>query len=204
MRNCRSLTSPPAPLTPWATETESPMRKPDEALIVIDVQNDFCPGGALAVMGGDEIIARVNALMTEFQTVVLTQDWHPANHSSFAANHPGAAPFSLTEMPYGPQVLWPTHCAEGTAGAAFHPDLNTDPAQLVIRKGFRAGIDSYSAFFENDKTKARIFNAAGQMVRSEAITTDRQAFEMNHLPDGAYFLQIVSGQRVGWGKFAKY
>lgn len=130
------------------------MRKPDEALIVIDVQNDFCPGGALAVMGGDEIIARVNALMTEFQTVVLTQDWHPANHSSFAANHPGAAPFSLTEMPYGPQVLWPTHCVEGTAGAAFHPDLNTDPAQLVIRKGFRAGIDSYSAFFENDKTTA--------------------------------------------------
>lgn len=154
MRNCRSLTRPPAPLTPWAIETEAPMRRPDEALIVIDVQNDFCPCGALAVVGGDEIIARVNALMTEFQTVVLTQDWHPANHSSFAANHPGAAPFSLTEMPYGPQVLWPTHCVEGTMGAAFHPDLNTDPAQLVIRKGFRAAIDSYSAFFENDKTTA--------------------------------------------------
>ena len=130
------------------------MRKPDEALIVIDVQNDFCPGGALAVTGGDQIIARINGLMGEFQTVVLTQDWHPSTHSSFAANHPGAAPFSLTEMPYGPQVLWPTHCVQGTAGAAFHPDLNTDPAQLVIRKGFSAGIDSYSAFFENDKTTA--------------------------------------------------
>ncbi len=130
------------------------MRNPDEALIVIDVQNDFCPGGALAVAGGDEIIARINGLMDDFQTIVLTQDWHPANHASFAANHPGAAPFSLTEMPYGPQVLWPSHCVQGTAGAAFHPTLNTDPAQLVIRKGFRTGIDSYSAFFENDKTTA--------------------------------------------------
>ena len=130
------------------------MRGTDEALIVIDVQNDFCPGGALAVAGGDAIIPRINALMAEFSCVVLTQDWHPADHASFAANHPGAAPFSLTEMPYGPQVLWPTHCVQGTAGAAFHPDLKTDPAQLVIRKGFSAGIDSYSAFFENDKTTA--------------------------------------------------
>lgn len=130
------------------------MRGTDEALIVIDVQNDFCPGGALAVTGGDEIIARINALMAEFSCVVLTQDWHPANHASFAANHPGSAPFSLTQMPYGPQVLWPTHCVQGTKGAEFHPNLRTDPAQLVIRKGFRAGIDSYSAFFENDKTTA--------------------------------------------------
>jgi nicotinamidase/pyrazinamidase len=86
--------------------------------------------------------------------VVLTQDWHPANHASFAANHQGAAPFSLAQMPYGPQVLWPTHCVQGTKGAEFHPSLRTDPAHLVIRKGFRAGIDSYSAFFENDKTTA--------------------------------------------------
>lgn len=130
------------------------MRGTDEALIVIDVQNDFCPGGALAVAGGDEIIPRINGLMDEFQTVVLTQDWHPANHASFAANHPGAAPFSLTDMPYGPQVLWPTHCVQGTEGAAFHAALRTDPAQLIIRKGFRAGIDSYSAFFENDRATA--------------------------------------------------
>ncbi len=130
------------------------MRPATEALIVIDVQNDFCPGGALAVAGGNEIIIRINALMDDFAAVVLTQDWHPANHASFAANHPGASPFTLTEMPYGPQVLWPTHCVQGTEGATFHPDLRTDPAQLVIRKGFRPGIDSYSAFFENDRTTA--------------------------------------------------
>jgi nicotinamidase/pyrazinamidase len=126
------------------------MRPATEALIVIDVQNDFCPGGALAVAGGDEIISRINGLMEDFATVVLTQDWHPATHASFAANHPGAAPFSLTTMPYGPQVLWPTHCVIGSPGAAFHAALRTDPAQMVIRKGFRPEIDSYSAFFEND------------------------------------------------------
>lgn len=130
------------------------MRPSHEALIVIDIQNDFCPGGALAVAGGDQIIEQVNGLMDEFSCVVLTQDWHPADHASFADNHPGAAPFSLTEMPYGPQVLWPRHCVQGTKGAEFHPGLRTDPAQLILRKGFRAGIDSYSAFFENDKTTA--------------------------------------------------
>lgn len=130
------------------------MRPATDALIVIDVQNDFCPGGALAVAGGDEIINQINGLMGDFATVVLTQDWHPADHASFAANHPGAAPFSLTTMPYGPQVLWPTHCVQGTPGAEFHKDLRTDPAQLVIRKGFRPEIDSYSAFFENDRTTA--------------------------------------------------
>jgi nicotinamidase/pyrazinamidase len=128
------------------------MNAATEALIVIDVQNDFCPGGALAVAGGDEIIGRINALMGDFATVVLTQDWHPATHASFAANHPGAAAFSLTQMPYGPQVLWPTHCVQGTVGAAFHSALRTDPAQLIVRKGFRPEIDSYSAFFENDQT----------------------------------------------------
>lgn len=130
------------------------MRPANEALIVIDVQNDFCPGGALAVAGGDEIIPRINRLMEDFGTVVLTQDWHPAGHLSFADNHPGAAPFSLTEMPYGPQVLWPRHCVIGTPGAAFHAGLRTDPAQMVIRKGFRPQIDSYSAFFENDRRTA--------------------------------------------------
>ena len=126
------------------------MRDADEALIVIDVQVDFCPGGALAVAGGDEIVPQVNALMAGFGTVVLTQDWHPADHASFAANQPGHAPFTMIEMPYGPQVLWPTHCVQGTPGAGFHPGLRTDPAQIVIRKGFRPAIDSYSAFFEND------------------------------------------------------
>jgi nicotinamidase/pyrazinamidase len=126
------------------------MRPATDALIVIDVQNDFCPGGALAVAEGDEIIRRINGLMGEFATVVLTQDWHPANHASFADNHPGAEPFTLIQMPYGPQVLWPTHCVQGSRGADFHRDLRTDPAHLIVRKGFRPEIDSYSAFFEND------------------------------------------------------
>lgn len=130
------------------------MRPQTEALIVIDVQNDFCPGGALAVDQGDQIITQINTLMDEFSTIILTQDWHPADHSSFAANHPGAAPFSLVEMPYGPQVLWPTHCVQGSKGAAFHSALKTDPAHLIIRKGFRTLIDSYSAFFENDRKTA--------------------------------------------------
>ncbi len=130
------------------------MHPKTHALLVIDVQNDFCPGGNLAVAGGDQIVARINSLMSEFQTVVLTQDWHPADHSSFAENHPGATPFSTLEMPYGPQVLWPKHCIQGSAGAAFHQDLQTDPAQIIIRKGFRAAVDSYSAFFENDHTTA--------------------------------------------------
>lgn len=126
------------------------MRPLTDALIVIDVQNDFCPGGALAVPDGDAIIPQINALMDEFSVVVLTQDWHPSNHSSFAANHAAAAPFSTIEMAYGTQVLWPTHCVQGSRGAEFHAGLRCDPAQMVIRKGFRTGIDSYSAFFEND------------------------------------------------------
>ena len=120
------------------------------ALIVIDVQNDFCPGGALAVERGDEIVQPINALMAEFDAVVLTQDWHPAGHSSFASTHDGKAPFDMVEMPYGPQVLWPDHCIQGSPGANFHTELEMDRADLIIRKGFRAAIDSYSAFFEND------------------------------------------------------
>ena len=127
------------------------MRPANEALIVIDIQNDFCPGGALAVADGDAIIPRVNDLMERFHVRVLTQDWHPASHTSFAANHAGAEPFSLMELSYGPQVLWPTHCVQGTPGAAFHPELNVDAADLILRKGFRPGIDSYSGFYENDR-----------------------------------------------------
>ena len=121
------------------------------ALIVVDVQNDFCPGGALAVAEGDQIVAGINAMMADFDAVILTQDWHPAGHSSFASSHVGKAPFELIDMPYGPQVLWPDHCVQGTDGAAFHADLDTR-ADLIIRKGFRSQIDSYSAFFENDQS----------------------------------------------------
>ena len=123
------------------------------ALIVVDVQNDFCPGGALAVAGGDEIVAPINNRMADFDAVILTQDWHPAGHSSFASSHK-AAEFSTTEMPYGSQVLWPYHCVQGSIGAAFHKDLDIDRADLILRKGYRPGIDSYSAFFENDRRTA--------------------------------------------------
>ena len=122
------------------------------ALIVIDVQNDFCPGGALAVPEGDLIVDGINALMAEADAVVLTQDWHPAGHSSFASSHAGRAPYDVTDMPYGPQVLWPDHCIQGSTGAAFHPDLHTDRADMIIRKGYNPAIDSYSALFENDHT----------------------------------------------------
>jgi nicotinamidase/pyrazinamidase len=128
------------------------MRDATEALLVIDVQNDFCPGGALAVPGGDEIVAGINALMAEFPAVILTQDWHPADHLSFASQHPGKSPMEMTEMSYGPQVLWPDHCVQGSPGAEFHADLDVTRADLIIRKGFRRNIDSYSAFFENDQT----------------------------------------------------
>jgi len=123
------------------------------ALIVVDVQNDFCPGGALAVAGGDEIVVPINNRMADFDAVILTQDWHPAGHSSFASSHK-AAEFSTTEMPYGSQVLWPDHCVQGSIGAAFHKDLDIDRADLILRKGYRPGIDSYSAFFENDRSTA--------------------------------------------------
>ena len=122
----------------------------ETALIVVDVQNDFCPGGALAVTGGDEVVAPINQLIQRFDNVILTQDWHPAGHSSFASSHPGQVPFATIEMPYGPQTLWPDHCIQGSGGAEFHRDLAWTKAQLVVRKGFRQAIDSYSAFFEND------------------------------------------------------
>lgn len=128
------------------------MRPANEALIVIDVQNDFCPGGALAVPDGDEIVAPINAMLPEFPVRVLTQDWHPAGHASFATSHDGKDPYQVIDMPYGPQVLWPDHCVIGTDGAAFHPTLDVNKADLIIRKGFRREIDSYSAFFENDHT----------------------------------------------------
>jgi nicotinamidase/pyrazinamidase len=123
----------------------------EDVLLIIDVQTDFCTGGALAVADGDAVVPVVNRLADRFQHVVLTQDWHPSRHSSFATSHPDSAPFDTVSMPYGQQTLWPDHCVQGTPGAAFHPQLATERAELVIRKGFRAEIDSYSAFHENDR-----------------------------------------------------
>ena len=124
----------------------------DDVLIVIDVQSDFCPGGALEVPHGDEVIAPILRIAPRFAHIVLTQDWHPANHTSFAASHPGKKPFETIALAYGPQTLWPPHCVQGTAGAEFHPALDLPQAELILRKGFRPQIDSYSAFFENDRT----------------------------------------------------
>ena len=121
------------------------------ALLVIDVQNDFCPAGALEVAGGNEIVPYINKEMVKYDCVVLTQDWHPKGHSSFATSHEGKNPLELIKMPYGDQVLWPDHCTQGSKGAEFHPDLNIEQANAIIRKGSNPFIDSYSAFFENDR-----------------------------------------------------
>ena len=123
----------------------------DCALVVIDVQNDFCPGGALEVPDGDAVVEKINRLADKFRVKVFTQDWHPADHASFAANHAGKQPFDTVDLSYGTQVLWPPHCVQGTQGAEFHAGLKTSEADVIVRKGFRAGIDSYSAFFENDR-----------------------------------------------------
>lgn len=179
---------------------------PDSALIVIDVQNDFCPGGALAVTDGDAVVPVANRLMQRFDHVVLTQDWHPDDHSSFAANNPGRDAFSLIDMPYGPQVLWPVHCVQGTAGAAFHSDLETDRASLVIRKGYRSQIDSYSAFFENDHTTSTglagylreravehlimVGLATDFCVRFSAVDAAKLGFKVTLLEDGCRAIDL--------------
>jgi nicotinamidase/pyrazinamidase len=122
-----------------------------DVLLVVDVQNDFCPGGALPVPRGNEVVPIVNRLAASFAHVLLTQDWHPPGHRSFASSHPGRQAFDTIELDYGTQILWPDHCVQGTAGAEFHPDLAIRKAEVVIRKGFRREIDSYSTFFENDR-----------------------------------------------------
>lgn len=179
---------------------------PDVALIVIDVQNDFCPGGALAVTEGDAVVPVANRLMQRFDHVVLTQDWHPDDHSSFAANNPGRDAFSLIDMPYGPQVLWPVHCVQGTAGATFHKDLETDRASLIIRKGYRSEIDSYSAFFENDHTTSTglagylreravehlvmVGLATDFCVRFSAVDAAKLGFKVTLLEDGCRAIDL--------------
>ncbi|WP_372574135.1 bifunctional nicotinamidase/pyrazinamidase [Ruegeria jejuensis] len=162
------------------------------ALLVIDVQNDFCPGGALAVPGGDEIVPEINRMMEGFETVLLTQDWHPAGHSSFASSHAEAAPYDLVEMPYGPQVLWPDHCVQGSTGAAFHPDLRID-GDLILRKGFRAAIDSYSAFFENDHVTPTGLDG---YLRSRGIT---DLTLVGLATDFCVHFSAVDAARLGYG-----
>ncbi|HEY2183428.1 MAG TPA: bifunctional nicotinamidase/pyrazinamidase [Xanthobacteraceae bacterium] len=124
---------------------------PHDLLLVVDVQNDFCTGGKLAVPQGEEVVRVVNRLATRFDHVVLTQDWHPPGHGSFASSHPGRRPYETIELSYGPQILWPDHCVQGTPGAAFRQELNIAHAELILRKGYHSNIDSYSAFYENDR-----------------------------------------------------
>jgi nicotinamidase/pyrazinamidase len=163
-----------------------------DLLLVIDVQNDFCAGGALAVSDGDAVVPVINRLAERFGHVVLTQDWHPAGHSSFATSHPGSAAFDTINMPYGPQTLWPDHCVQGTAGALFHPRLETNRAELVIRKGFRAGIDSYSAFFENDRSTPT--GLAGYL-RDRGL---RRIFLAGLATDYCVYYSAVDARRLGF------
>lgn len=127
-----------------------PIHQSTDVLLVIDLQNDFCPGGALPVRDGDAIVSLINLLGRKFDHVILTQDWHPSQHISFATTHPNKRPYEVVEVPYGPQTLWPEHCVQNTSGAAFHPGLDLPNTELILRKGFRRNIDSYSAFLEDD------------------------------------------------------
>jgi nicotinamidase/pyrazinamidase len=163
-----------------------------DVLVVIDVQNDFCPGGALAVPQGDQIVPAVNRLAGEFAHVVLTQDWHPRGHASFASSHPGKQPFDTIDVSYGQQILWPDHCVQGTRGAAFHPDLAVPHAELVLRKGFRAAIDSYSAFFENDRRTPTGLVAYLTERRFERITLCGLA------TDFCVFYSALDGRHAGF------
>src|SRR5437764_2411083 len=189
-----------------------------DLLLVIDVQNDFCPGGALAVTDGDAVVPVINRLAEGFGHVALTQDWHPAGHSSFARAHPGSAAFDTISMPYGPQTLWPDHCVQGTAGAAFHPQLDTRRAELVIRKGFRAEIDSYSALYENDRRTStgfagslrdrglrRIFLAGlatDYCVYYSALDARRLGFDSIVIEAGCRAIDLVGSLDVAWAGMA--
>ena len=164
----------------------------DDLLLIIDVQNDFCAGGALAVSDGDDVVPVVNRLAKRFAHVALTQDWHPSGHSSFATSHPPSAPFESIDMPYGRQTLWPDHCIQGTSGAAFHPQLETERAELVIRKGFRTEIDSYSAFFENDR---RTPTGLAGYLRERGL---RRIFLVGLATDYCVYYSALDARRLGF------
>jgi nicotinamidase/pyrazinamidase len=191
----------------------------DDALIVVDVQNDFCPGGALAVAEGDLVVPIANRLIERFEHVMLTQDWHPADHRSFASSHPGREAFDSVEFPYGPQTLWPDHCVQGSAGAAFHRELQTQKAELTIRKGFRRDIDSYSAFAENDRRTRtglagylrergfrRLFLcglATDFCVLYSALDGRAEGFDMLVVEDACRAIDLNGSLAAAWDQMAK-
>ncbi len=187
-----------------------------DALLVVDIQNDFCPGGALAVAEGDQVVAVANRLMQGFATVVLTQDWHPPGHGSFASSHAGMAPFQTISAAYGEQMLWPDHCVQGTPGAEFHRDLNVGRGQLIVRKGFRPAIDSYSAFFENDHRTAtglagylrergiaRVYLcglATDFCVKFTALDARREGFEATVVADACRAIDLEGSLGAAWAE----
>jgi len=191
----------------------------DACLIVVDVQNDFMPGGALAVPGGDEVVPVVNRLAARFDNVVLTQDWHPRGHASFASSHPGRKPFETIELAYGTQVLWPDHCVQGTAGAAIHSWLDIQKAQLVIRKGHHRGIDSYSAFLEADRKTAtglkgylkerkikRLFVcglAVDFCVAWTALDASAAGFEVTVIEDACRAIDLEGSLERAWSEMTR-
>ena len=168
------------------------MAAPHDVLLIVDIQNDFCPGGGLAVPRADEIVAPINRIASRFGHVVLTQDWHPADHISFASRHPGHRPFDTIELPYGSQTLWPDHCVQGTPGAAFHAGLAVPHAELIVRKGFHRDIDSYSTFFENDHTTPT--GLAGYL-RERGLT---HVFLAGLATDFCVAWSAVDGRRLGF------
>ena len=190
----------------------------EAALVVVDVQNDFCPGGALEVPDGDAVVPAINRIAPRFAARILTQDWHPPGHRSFASSHPGRAPFETAELAYGEQVLWPDHCVQGTAGAAFHPGLATDGADLVLRKGFRPEIDSYSAFYENDRRTPTglagylrgrgisrlvlVGLATDFCVAWSAIDGVREGFEVAVVEDACRAIDLEGSLAAAWEEMA--
>jgi len=192
---------------------------PTDALLVIDLQNDFCPGGALAIAGGDAIVPLINLLATRFDHVLLTQDWHPPKHISFATTHASREPYQVIEAPYGPQTLWPEHCLQHTSGAAFHSDLNIPHVELILRKGFRRDIDSYSAFLENDhstptglagylreRNLPRLFLcglACDFCVRYSAVDGKALGFEVIVIEDATRSVNLPGSVDVTNAEFAK-
>jgi nicotinamidase/pyrazinamidase len=187
---------------------------PGDALVVIDVQNDFCPGGALAVAEGDRVVPVINRLAGGFHDVLLTQDWHPPGHVSFASSHPGRKPYETITLPYGPQVLWPDHCIPGTRGAEFHPDLDTRAAALIVRKGHDPAVDSYSALYENDHRTStglsgylrargltRLFLtglAADFCVLYSALDARREGFDVHVIEDAVRGIDLEGSLARAW------
>jgi nicotinamidase/pyrazinamidase len=190
-----------------------------DALIVVDVQNDFCPGGALAVPDGDAVVPVANRLTERYGLVVLTQDWHPPGHSSFASSHAGHEVFETVEMPYGTQILWPDHCMPGTRGAEFHPDLNTLAASLIVRKGRNPHVDSYSAFYENDKKTSTglvgflrdkavqrvvlVGLATDFCVQATALDARRERFEVVVVEEGVRGIDVDGSLAAAWETMAE-